>query len=86
MICVNKVDDKMSPLEVLLFNFCHTLEDVKELQKSPEKLYRLLKIKPKEIETILQEILFIFEKRRNLEIAERHLKARNRKREFLERF
>jgi hypothetical protein len=52
LLQAQKFSDKLTPIEILILNFCHTIDDIKELQKHPERL-SFLNLEPKEIDALL---------------------------------
>lgn len=53
LLQAQRLSEKLTPIEILILNFCHTIEDIKELQKQPERL-SFLNLEPKELETLLR--------------------------------
>ncbi|KAI6191485.1 hypothetical protein M3Y97_00233200 [Aphelenchoides bicaudatus] len=87
LLQAQKLSDKLTPIEILIVNFCHTIDDIKLLQKQKERL-SFLNLKPEELENVLVELLFVFEKRSCIEAAASRLKTKklNKKSEFSQRF
>ncbi|KAI6173704.1 hypothetical protein M3Y98_01110400 [Aphelenchoides besseyi] len=68
LLRIGKIQENRTPVDTLLSNFCYSIEDVKEFQKNPEKL-RCLNLTADEVQSLLQDVLFILEKRRQLQCA-----------------
>ncbi|CAD5218674.1 unnamed protein product [Bursaphelenchus okinawaensis] len=69
---VNKIDDSLKPVEILLKYFCHTIEDAKKLRRKPSQVRKMIgwKVEDGNVDELLQDVIYTMQKDKSLFEAE----------------